>query len=62
MRFEFDYDTEAEQITIVYDGVFTLTVDYDGEKLIFKNFDRVEDDEIEKILKTLCRAAFDVLG
>lgn len=61
MRFEFDYDTDTDQITIVYDGVFVLKVDFDGERPIFRNFERLQDEEIETVLKNLCRAAYGVL-
>lgn len=62
MRFEFDYDIETDQITIVYDGAFTLTANYDGEEVTFKHFDRLDDEQLEQILKNLCRSAFGVLA
>ena len=62
MTFEFDYDQDTDQITIIYDGSFVLKADFDGERPIFKNFDKVKDEEIELILKNLCRAAFNVLA
>jgi hypothetical protein len=61
MRFEFDYDTDTDQITIVYDGVFVLKVDFDGERPIYRNFDKLQDEEIEAVLKNLCKAAYGVL-
>jgi hypothetical protein len=62
MTFEFDYDTATDRITIVYDGAFVLTVDFDGEKPSFKNFDKLDDEEIEIMLKNLCRAAYNALA
>jgi hypothetical protein len=62
MTFEFDYDTDTDQITIVYDGTCVLTVDFDGEKPAFKNFDKIGDDEIETMLRNLCKAAYNVLA
>jgi hypothetical protein len=62
MRFEFDYDIEIDQITIVYDGAFTLTASYDGSQVSFKNFDRLDDEDLENILKNLCRSAFSALS
>lgn len=62
MTFEFDYDTDTEQITIVYDGTCVLTVDFDGEKPVFKNFDKIGDDEIEAMLRNLCKSAYNVLA
>jgi hypothetical protein len=62
MRFEFDYDDETDQITIVYDGVFVLKADFDGDRPVFKNFDRLQDEEIEAMLKNLCRTAYEVLA
>jgi hypothetical protein len=62
MTFEFDYDQETDQITIVYDGSFVLKVDFDGERPIFRNFEKIGDEEIENILRNLCRAAYNVLA
>jgi hypothetical protein len=62
MTFEFDYDQETDQITIIYDGSFTLKVDFDGEKPTFRNFDKIGDDEIENMLRNLCRTAYTVLA
>ena len=61
MTFEFDYDTTTDRITIVYDGAYVLTADFDGEKPSFKNFEKINDDEVEHMLKNLCRAAYNVL-
>jgi hypothetical protein len=62
MTFEFDYNTDTDQITIVYDGLCVLKADFDGEKPIFHNFEKIRDEEIEGLLKSLCRHAYDVLA
>lgn len=62
MTFEFDYNTDTDEITIVYDGACVLKASYDGEKVRFKNFEKLKDEEIEQLLKNLCRATYDVLG
>ena len=62
MTFEFDYNTDTDQITIVYDGSCVLKVDFDGERPIFHNFDKVDDEDMEQLLKNLCRSAYDVLA
>jgi hypothetical protein len=62
MTFEFDYDTATDRITIVYDGAFVLTADFDGERPSFKNFDKVNDEEVENMLRSLCRNAYNVLA
>jgi hypothetical protein len=62
MTFEFDYNTETEQITIVYDGSFVLSADFDGERPVFKNFDKIQDEEIEQILKSLCKNMYGALA
>jgi hypothetical protein len=62
MTFEFDYNDDTDRITITYDGSHVLTADFDGEKVSFKNFDRVEDEGVEMMLKTLCRSAYNVLA
>jgi hypothetical protein len=62
MTFEFDYDQDTDQITIIYDGSCVLKAEFDGERPIFRNFDKVGDEELEQILKNLCKAAFNVLA
>jgi uncharacterized lipoprotein YehR (DUF1307 family) len=62
MTFEFDYNTDTDEITIVYDGACVLKSTFDGEKVTFKNFEKLKDEEIEGMLKRLCREAFDVLA
>lgn len=61
MTFEFDYNEETDQITIVYDGSYVLKADFDGDRISFKSFDRLQDEAIENMLKNLCRAAYSVL-
>ena len=62
MTFEFDYNTDTDQITIVYDGTCVVTANYDGSRISFKHFDKIDDEDIEKLLKDLCRAAYGVLA
>ena len=62
MTFEFDYNTDADEITIVYDGTCVLKAYFDGDRVTFKNFEKLKDDDLELMLKNLCRSAFDVLG
>jgi hypothetical protein len=62
MTFEFDYNSDTDQITIVYDGSCILKVDFDGERPIFRNFDKIQDEEIENMLKNLCRSAYNLLA
>ena len=46
MTFEFDYNTDTDEITIVYDGACVLKSMFDGERVVFKNFEKLKDDEI----------------
>ena len=62
MTFEFDYNTDTDEISIIYEGSFVLKAEFDGERVSFKNFDKVKDDEIEAMLKNLCKAAFNILS
>lgn len=61
MTFEFDYNLDTDEISIVYEGSFVLKSEFDGERPIFRNFEKINDEEIETMLKNLCRTAFDVL-
>ena len=62
MSFEFDYDIETDQITIIYDGAFTLYAGYDGTDITFTNFDRLDDELVELALKNLCKSMFHALS
>lgn len=62
MTFEFEYDVESEQITIIYDSSCTLKVSFGDGKPIFKNFDKIDDEEIENLLKKFCRDVHDLVG
>jgi len=62
MTFEFDYNLDTDEISIVYEGSFVLKAEFDGERPTFRNFEKVKDEEIEAMLKNLCRAAFNVLA
>lgn len=60
MTFEFTYDTEAEEIHIVYDNSAVLKASMENDKFTFQNFDRVNDEEIESVLKALCKQTFQI--
>ena len=62
MTFEFDYNTDTEEITIVYDGTYVLKASFDGDRIVFKNFEKIGDDDIEQLLKSFCRSAVNVLN
>jgi hypothetical protein len=62
MTFEFDYNTDTDEITIVYDGSCVLKSMFDGERVVFKNFDKLKDEDVEAMLKRLCREAHEVLA
>ena len=62
MTFEFDYNTDTEQITIVYDGSSVLKASYDADKFVFSNFDKIGDDEMEVLLKSFCKAVLNTLS
>lgn len=61
MTFEFDYNTDTEQITIVYEGSSVLKASYTADKLVCSNFDRIGDEEVEAILKNFCKAILNTL-
>ena len=62
MCFEFDYNADSEEITIIYDGSCVLRVDFDGEEPTFHNFNKVEDEDVEILLKKFCRQVYSVLS
>jgi hypothetical protein len=61
MTFEFNYDPESEEISIIYDNYAPLKAYVDNGKLRFFHFEKIEDEDIENLLKNLCKHTFDVL-
>ena len=62
MTFEFDYNTDTEQITIVYDSSHVLKASLDSDKYTFSGFDKIGDDEVEYLLKNFCRSMLNTLA
>jgi hypothetical protein len=60
MTFEFTYDTEAEEIHIVYDNSIVLKASMENDKYSFQQFDRINDEQIESVLKNLCKQTFQI--
>jgi hypothetical protein len=60
MTFEFTYDTESEEIHIVYDNFVVLKASQENNKYTFHNFEKIEDEEVEAVLKNLCKQTFSI--
>lgn len=60
MTFEFNYDLDAEEINIVYDNCIYMKADIDNGKIRYFNFGKIEDEEVEKLLKDLCKQTFNI--
>jgi hypothetical protein len=60
MTFEFTYDTESEEIHIVYDNFVVLKASQENNKYAFHNFEKIEDEEVETVLKNLCKQTFSI--
>jgi predicted phosphoribosyltransferase len=58
MTFEFEYDNEAEQMTIIYDSSIVLKVFFDEGKPVYKNFNKIQDEEVENLLKKFCKDVY----
>jgi hypothetical protein len=61
MNFEFSYDPESEEIHITFDNCVTMRATQENGKILYTNFEKVDDEDIEKLLKTLCVETFRVL-
>lgn len=61
MNFEFNYDPESEEIHIIFDNCISLRAVQENGKIVYTNFNRIDDEDIEKLLKTLCVQTFMVL-
>lgn len=61
MTFEFNYDAESEEISIIYDNYAPLKSYIDNGKIHFLGFEKIEDEDIENLLKNLCKHTFNVL-
>lgn len=62
MTFEFEYDDETEQITIIYDSATVLKVLFDDGKPVYKNFSKLQDEEVENLLKKFCKDIFALMS
>lgn len=62
MTFEFEYNSEIEQITIIYDSATVLKVSFDEGRPVYKNFSKIEDEEIENLLKKFCKDIHTIVG
>ena len=60
MNFDFTYDTEAEEIHIIYDNYLVLKATAENNGVVFQNFDKIDDEGIEAVLKNLCRQTFNL--
>ncbi len=61
MTFEFNYDPESEEIHITFDNQLTMRAYQEYGNIVFSGFERVEDEDIEDLLKSLCKKTFSVL-
>jgi hypothetical protein len=62
MTFEFEYDAGVEEITIIYDSSTVLKVSFDEGRAVFKNFSKIQDEEIEALLKKFCKDVYALAG
>jgi len=60
MTFEFTYDTETEEIHIIYDNSVALKASQENGYCTFYNFEKIDDEEIENVLKKLCVQAYSI--
>ena len=60
MTFEFDYDTESEEIHITFDNCITMRAFQQNGKIVYVNFSNVDDEDIEELLKNFCVATFNM--
>jgi hypothetical protein len=61
MTFDFNYDPESEEIHITYDNCVTIRAYQERGKIVYVNFNKVDDEDIIKLLKNLCQQTFDIL-
>jgi len=55
VTFEFTYDDEAEEITIIYDNSTILKASSEDGDASFRHFSKIDDEDVEHILKNLCK-------
>lgn len=57
--FNIDYDTE--ELNLVVDNCCTAQVYLgDNDKLVFKNFEKLEDELLQRTLKNACKSMFEL--
>ena len=62
MTFEFTLDTKTEEISIIYDNSIVITAWSDGHEIHYNGFEKVDDDDVEKILKNLCKSVINTIA
>jgi hypothetical protein len=54
MLFEFEYNADSDEASIIYDGAYLLKVEFDGDTPHFHGFEKLSDEDTENLLKKLC--------
>jgi hypothetical protein len=60
MNFDFTYDGETEEINIIYDNQLALKAFMENNRCVFQNFSKIEDENVEALLKNLCKQTFHI--
>ena len=55
MDLNFNIDFDSAEIHGVVDGSISFAVIKDDEEYNYKNFDRIDDDELQDKIKEVCR-------
>ena len=55
MDLNFSIDLDAGEVYGVVDNSVVFTVIKDDDEFIFKNFDRIDDDEVQEKLRAVCK-------
>jgi hypothetical protein len=58
MTFEFNYDPESEEVHITVDNSITCRAFQQNGKIVFVNFSNIDDEDMEGLLKNLCKETF----
>lgn len=58
MNFEVTYDQDTEETTIIFDDSITLRAVNDEDGVTFQHFEKIDDEDIELMLKNLCRQIY----
>lgn len=62
MDLNFNLDLDAGELHVIIDGSITFSVISDDDGFRYRNLDRLDDEELQEKLKTICQILLSLDG